>query len=103
MGIRRLFPWLLAIALVGVVLMGIGFGYMLPAGNWQGAFVVSAVGAGLGVFGLVTLLWGMVFDCLQRPFPREGTRLAYLGLMLLTAPWGALVYYLLVVRRDRQA
>lgn len=48
----------------------------------------------------LVLVWLTVRDCIRRSFPRETTKLNWLVAVLLTAPIGTTLYYLMVVRKD---
>lgn len=95
-----------------VLLLGVGLATLLYVVAFAGlvsgrlgtdpAFGLSAVALVLGVASLGGFMWAQLLDVLRRPFPAEATRLGYLVLILLLVPAGAIVYYVTVVRPDRQ-
>ncbi len=60
----------------------------------------------VGAIGTVTyglLVFWMVRDCIRRPFPQDTTKLNWLVIILLTAPVGTTLYYLVVIRKNASA
>lgn len=84
---------ILGMGLYLLAFIGMASGQIRP----EQAFALGAIAFALGLGGMATFTWAMLFHCLQDDLP-PGLRLAYLALIVGFMPLGALIYSL---QRDR--